>query len=134
MILYGNNGQEYGFYTEDYKDNLKSYVEIEEDYRDELIWEANTRGKKIVPDAQGYPICVEPSLDKNANDILEDAPYEIRDLCRFLRSTDWVVIKIMEGVADEEKYKEILRQRKDARERINYLQSLLNSSDDSSTD
>lgn len=127
MILYGTNGQDYGFYTEDCKEKLKSFVEVEEDYRDELIWEANTRGKKIVPDSQGFPVCIEPSLDKTANDILEETPYKIKDLCRYLQSTDWVVIKIMEGVATEDKYKEILRKRKDARYRINELQKKLES-------
>lgn len=62
------------------------------------------------------------------------AEKEIGELKELLSSTDYIVIKIAEGSATSEEYAETLRQRKDARARINYLQSLLNSSDDSSTD
>lgn len=123
MILYGYNGHEYGFYTKEDKGILTKYVEIEEDYKNEIIREANEKDKIIEPDEQGFPILKERyplSPEENAH-------YELIEKKMFLSSTDYIVIKIAEGSATPEEYAEILRQRKDARYRINELQKKLES-------
>ena len=47
---------------------------------------------------------------------------EVAQLKQYLSSTDYVVIKIAEGVATAEEYAEVLAERAKARERINELQ------------
>ena len=48
---------------------------------------------------------------------------EIRELKNYLNDTDYVTIKIMEGVATKEEYAEVLTKREDARKRINELEA-----------
>lgn len=47
---------------------------------------------------------------------------KIEELKKNLSNTDYVVIKIMEGVATEEEYKEVLAKRKEIRSEINRLE------------
>lgn len=47
---------------------------------------------------------------------------EVAQFKQYLSSTDYVVIKIAEGVATAEEYAEVLAERAKARERINELQ------------
>lgn len=56
----------------------------------------------------------------------ELAEQQISQLKQYLDSTDYVVIKIYEGVATQRQYSDVLEKRKKAREEINQLeQSLL---------
>lgn len=125
MIYVGTeNGKDYGFYLD--KANLKDFIEITEEEHIALI-EGQSEGKQIKFFKDKKPILVEPSKETISED-------EICGLKKFLSSTDYIVIKIAEGSATQEEYAETLSQRKDARARINYLESLLNSSDDLSND
>lgn len=58
----------------------------------------------------------EPSAD-------EIKAQEIAELKQYLADTDYVVIKIAEGVATAEEYAEVLQKRAEARTRINELES-----------
>lgn len=52
----------------------------------------------------------------------EQAQEEILRLKEYLSETDYVVLKIAEGVATPEKYADILQKRQEARARINELE------------
>lgn len=110
-------------------EKFETFVEVDEKKWLSLIEEVNSSAKEIVPDSNGYPVIVDEKKDPK-----EKALYEIEDLKEYLTSTDYVVIKIAEGESSAEEYSETLQKRKDARARINYLESLINSSTDSSND
>ena len=82
-------------------------------YRDE-------RGTK----EQGYHHKVvyipEPTQDEKD---LDSAKQEEQELQSFLNSTDYVAVKLAEGVATKEEYAEVLQQRAEARDRINALRA-----------
>ena len=54
---------------------------------------------------------------------LEEAKQEEQELQSFLNSTDYVAAKLAEGVATKEEYADVLRQRAEARDRINALRA-----------
>lgn len=54
---------------------------------------------------------------------LEAAKQEEQELQSFLNSTDYVAVKLAEGVATKEEYAEVLQQRAEARDRINVLRA-----------
>lgn len=54
---------------------------------------------------------------------LEEAKQEEQELQSFLNSTDYVAAKLAEGVATKEEYADVLRQRAEARDRINVLRA-----------
>lgn len=64
----------------------------------------------------------------NGESVVENPNYqpdhsaEIAELKAYLESTDYVVIKIAEGVATKEEYADVLEEREKARQRINELE------------
>ena len=64
----------------------------------------------------------------NGENVVENPDYkpdnseEIAELKAYLESTDYVVIKIAEGVATKEEYAYVLEEREKARQRINELE------------
>ena len=62
----------------------------------------------------------EPTQDEKD---LEAAEQEEQELLQKLRDTDYIAIKIAEGVATKEEYADVLQQRAEARDRINALRA-----------
>ena len=62
----------------------------------------------------------EPTQDEKD---LDSAKQEEQELQSFLNSTDYVAVKLAEGVATKEEYAEVLQQRAEARDRINVLRA-----------
>lgn len=62
----------------------------------------------------------EPTQDEKD---LDSAKQEEQELQSFLNSTDYVAAKLAEGVATKEEYAEVLKQRAEARDRINALRA-----------
>lgn len=60
--------------------------------------------------------------EENQRRLLQE---KIVELKQFLVNTDYVTIKIAEGAASREDYKEILEQRNNARNEINRIKKLL---------
>ena len=94
-----------------------SFVEISTGEWFSLLDKADSTGKIIGHDEKGYPILIDPP-EPSAE---EKARMRIDELKRYLSATDYVVIKIAEGVASREEYKETLLERQRAREEIRAL-------------
>lgn len=92
----------------DYKEHSAEYTEVAQ-------W-CNENGYSIADDGEYYKVV----KDEPSQEDLRNA--EIAELKSYLESTDYVVIKIAEGVATAEEYAEVLAERAKARERINELQ------------
>lgn len=103
--------------SEDEATRFVSFVEIPTDEWFNLLDKADSTGKIIGHDEKGYPILTDPP-EPSAE---EKARLRIDELKRYLSSTDYVVIKIAEGVASREEYKEIFSKRQKAREEIKAL-------------
>lgn len=103
--------------SDDEATRFVSFVEIPTDEWFSLLDKADSTGKIIGHDEKGYPILTDPPEPS----VEEKASMRIDELKRYLSSTDYVVIKIAEGVASREEYAETLAERKKAREEIKAL-------------
>lgn len=91
----------------DYQEHSAEYTEVAQ-------W-CNENGYSIDDDGEYYKVVKdEPNQEELRN-------AEIAELKAYLGSTDYVVIKIAEGVATAEEYAEVLAERARARARINQL-------------
>ena len=91
----------------DYKEHSAEYTQV-------AHW-CNENGYSIDDDGEYYKVVKdEPSQEELRN-------AEIAELKAYLSATDYVVIKIAEGVATVEEYADVLEERAKARERINEL-------------
>lgn len=96
----------------------KGLIEVSDEYKDML--------------RMGYPLLYdngEITIDKEVMDARneEDAiRIEMDNLRSQLSATDYVVIKIAEGVAAEKDYADILKDRAEWRKRINEIEEALN--------
>ena len=116
MIYAGTrNGKDYGFYLE--SDNLQNYVEITEEEHRKLL-DGQSEGKQIKFYKDKKPTLEEPPKEVKAED-------ESCKLKKLLTETDYIVIKIAEGEATKEEYADVLKQRKEARARINELEVIV---------
>lgn len=102
--------------TDEFTETLTNdgYIEVDEEQYNEytkLVWCKYVDGK-VVADTDKIKQL------ENAK-MVED---EYNDLSQKLASTDYVVIKIAEGVATEKEYADVLKNREDWRKRINELQ------------
>ena len=91
----------------DYKEHSAEYTEVAQ-------W-CNENGYSIDDDGEYYKVV----KDEPSQEDLRNA--EIAELKAYLESTDYVVIKIAEGVATKEEYADVLAERVRARSRINQL-------------
>lgn len=125
MVYVGTvNGVDYGFYLS--KENLVDYIEITSEEHNALI-AGQEDGKEIVFRKGKKPTLEEPSISSKVMQ-------EIASLKHFLATTDYIVIKIIEGVATKEQYQDILEKRGDARTRINYLEQHIKEVEDVGSD
>ena len=119
MFYYGTkNGTDYGAYLE--PGALQTYVELNDNEWLSLVNRANSEGKLIVTDENGYPVLTnppEPSLK-------EQTETRIIQLENYLTSTDWYVVRYQETGTPEPE--DIRIQRASAREEISNLRELLN--------
>lgn len=117
MIYYGTkDGNQYGGYTN--KDNLKSYIEYSDDEWKDIINNANLNNKILSHDENGKPILIDyvqkTDEEKLADGDITEKEYKQKKLFEYLQKladTDYVPIKIFEGAATKDDYKEILENR-----------------------
>lgn len=103
--------------SDDEATRFVSFVEIPTSEWFNLLDKADSTGKIIGHDDKGYPILTDPP-EPSAE---EKARLRIDELKRYLSFTDYVVIKIAEGVASREEYKGVLLDRQKARKEIQAL-------------
>lgn len=103
--------------SDDEATRFVSFVEISTSEWFNLLDKADSTGKIIGHDNKGYPILTDPP-EPSAE---EKARMRIDELKRYLSATDYVVIKIAEGVSSREEYKGILLDRQKARKEIQAL-------------
>lgn len=73
---------------------------------------------------EGLWWCVEAIPEKTQDEKdLEQAKADEQKALAYLRSTDYVAVKIAEGVATTEEYSEVLKKRAEAREEVNALRA-----------
>lgn len=89
------------------------------DYAETAAW-CNENGATIVDQGEYYEVV--PIPPPTAEDLINA---ELAELQAYLASTDYIAIKIAEGVATREDYAEKLAKRQEARERINELRNEL---------
>lgn len=87
----------------------KHYAELQEGYEIQEVEPIN--GKRMFDVVK----TAEPTAE-------EQAQFEIDSLRRFLADTDYVVIKIAEGVATPQDYADVIAQRQSARARIREME------------
>lgn len=104
---------EYGFYL---PDSGVDGVVISQEEHDKLL-EENSNGKIIIPNENGYPYA--SAYIPSDKEIKQAKIMQLKDN---LSSTDYVVIKINEGVATIDEYSDILAKRKLWRAEINKLE------------
>lgn len=113
------NSNDYGFGC--FEDRFESYKDIDDDYHMALVEKANQEGKAIGADEEGNPILVDlPPLDEKI-----EKSIELTDLKKFLKETDWYVLRFIETnkpIPDE-----IKTQRQKARDRISEIKNILKS-------
>lgn len=115
MIYWGKLGDNWGFYNN--KDNLDIVGPNEYTVKEHiaLIKQANSGNKHFENNpADNTPILVENVVDNIS---------KISRLKQYLFDTDYVALKIAEGVATAEEYAEVLSKRQAARLEINELES-----------
>lgn len=105
-----------GEFTEDAENDFikDGFIEIDEEQGNKLKWnvpQMYVRGEVIDDTAE---------IEKRQTE--ENTIREIINLKSQLTETDYVVIKIAEGVATEEEYSDILKDRAEWRARINELE------------
>ena len=118
MLVGTVDGINYGFYLEDSKKKLKSYIEITDEEHTALI-DGQAYGKRIVFHGTESKPTLEEPLPPTEKEIAER---EIAELKTYLSETDYIAAKLAEGVATKEEYAEELTKRAEARERINELE------------
>lgn len=91
----------------DYKEHSAEYTQVAKWCRE--------NGYSIDDDGEYYKVV----KDELSQEDLRNS--EIAELKAYLESTDYVVIKIAEGVATKEEYADVLEERAKARQRINEL-------------
>lgn len=111
------NNKDYGFYLT--KDDLLSYKIVSDEIWENCINQANKENKAISCDKDGNPILVNRVISEE-----EKKNQELDSLHSYLKNTDYVSVKIAEGVATKEEYVTILEKRAEARKRINELENL----------
>ena len=120
MLAGTKDGKNWGFYFDDQKESLKKYFELTDDEHTALM-RGQCQGKVIVFHDDKKPTLEDPPPPTES----ELATWRIRELKSFLKETDYVAIKIAEGVADSSEYEETLEKRRDARAEINELEKNL---------
>lgn len=120
MLAGTKDGKNWGFYFGDQKESLKKYFELTDDEHTALM-RGQCQGKVIVFHDDKKPTLEDPPPPTES----EVATSRIRELKTFLRETDYVAIKIAEGVADSSEYEETLEKRRDTRAEINELEKKL---------
>lgn len=120
MLAGTKDGKNWGFYFDDQKESLKKYFELTDDEHTALM-RGQCQGKVIVFHDDKKPTLEDPPPPTES----ELATWRIRELKSFLKETDYVAIKIAEGVADSSEYEETLEKRRDARAEINELEKKL---------
>lgn len=107
------NTEEWGF--DCFKTTFDSYIEITDEEHDSLVEQAQAQGKWIGGDKNGNPILVDPPQPTPD----EQKRARIKELERFLSSTDWYAIRFAD--TGEPIPSEIKQQRQDARDEISRL-------------
>ena len=120
MLAGTKDGKNWGFYFDDQKESLKKYFELTKNEHSVLM-RGQCQGKVIVFHDDKKPTLEDPPPPTES----ELATSRIRELKTFLRETDYVAIKIAEGVADSSEYEETLEKRRDTRAEINELEKKL---------
>ena len=120
MLAGTKDGKNWGFYFDDQKESLKKYFELTKNEHSVLM-RGQCQGKVIVFHDDKKPTLEDPPPPTES----ELATWRIRELKSFLKETDYVAIKIAEGVADSSEYEETLERRKNARVEINELEKKL---------
>jgi len=104
-----------------YLNQIEGSVEIEDDYWQELL-DGQSQGKQITSDEDGYPILSDPPSPSQS----ELDAREIDSLKAYLSSTDYIYPKCLElGLDVNIEYAEVAQQRKEARTRIQELETSL---------
>lgn len=120
MLAGTRDGKSWGFYFDDQKESLQKYFELTKEEHSALM-RGQSQGKVIA-----FHDDEKPTLENPPPPTTEElATQEIRELKKYLEETDYVVIKIAEGVAQSQEYEEIITKRQKARNRINELQEEL---------
>lgn len=115
MIYSGTkDGINFGFYLE--REGLKKVVELTEE-RHKAIFYQQSKGKVITWDNDGKIIIKDPPAPTKK----ELNQPKIESLKERLKATDYIVVKIAEGVATKESYKKELAERSELREKIRAL-------------
>lgn len=120
MLAGTKDGKNWGVYFGDQKESLKKYFELTDDEHTALM-RGQCQGKVIVFHDDKKPTLEDPPPPTES----ELATWRIRELKSFLKETDYVAIKIAEGVADSSEYEETLKKRRDTRAEINELEKKL---------
>ena len=102
-----------GEFTEDAENDFikDGFIEIDEEQGNELKWN--------VPQMYVRGEVVDDTAEVEKRQTEENTIREIINLKSQLTETDYVVIKIAEGVATEKDYADVLKNRAEWRERIN---------------
>lgn len=108
-----------GEFTEDAENDFikDGFVEIDEEQGNKLKWN--------VPQMYVHGEVVDDTAEIEKRQTEENTILEIINLKSQLNETDYVVIKIAEGVATEKEYADILKDRAEWRKRINEIQEAL---------
>ena len=104
-----------------YLNQIEGSTPIEDDYWQELL-DGQSQGKQIASDEDGYPILADPPSPSQS----ELDAQEIASLKAYLSSTDYIYAKCLElGLDVNIEYAEVVQRRKDARIRIQELETSL---------
>ena len=104
-----------------YLNQIEGSIEIEDDYWQELL-DGQSQGKQITSNEDGYPILADPPAPTQE----ELDSREIASLKAYLSSTDYIYPKCLElGLDVNAEYSEVVQRRKDARMRIQELETSL---------
>ena len=104
-----------------YLNQIEGSTPIEDDYWQELL-DGQSQGKQIVSNEDGYPILSDPPTPSQK----ELDAQEIASLKAYLSATDYIYPKCLElGLNVNVEYTEVVQRRKDARMRIQELETSL---------
>lgn len=120
MFAGTKDGESYGFYLE--SEGLTDFTELTNDEYGALL-DGQAYGKVIKFHKGAKPTLENPPEPTEA----EKAARRIRRLKEYLSDTDYVVIKIAEGIATAAEYADVIVRRKEAREEINGLEKVASS-------
>ena len=112
-----------GEFTEDAENDFikDGFIEIDEEQGNKLKWN--------VPQMYVRGEVVDDTAEIEKRQTEENTIREIINLKSQLTETDYVVIKIAEGVATEKDYADVLKDRAEWRERINELEKEIGNGD-----